>query len=418
MKDDRPGLRRALVSLEHRDYRLFYIALVVAGVGAQVQATANLWQVYELTGSALQLGLIGLARGVPIVALSLMGGIVADRVDRRTFIIVTQVIAGTLSLTLAVLTATHLIAVWHIYLVSFLGAAFTATNAPARSAMIPSLVPRHHLLNAIALSGTVWQTANIVGPALAGAAIAVIGLPATYLIDGVALVVSIASLTRIRLPALPARARQSALQSLLEGFAFVRRRSVILALLGMDVSATFFGSYRGLLPILVDNLGVGAEGLGLLISAPALGGLLGATIVMSLGDIRYKGLVVAGGILAYCAALVLLALSPWFLVSLAVTLLLGVFDSLQATPRNTIIQAITPDELRGRVSSFQSMLTNGVPALGQTQNGIAASVLGAPLALVAGASACAAYVLATLAVRHDLRDPDLGALSETLRASG
>src|SRR5438045_4380474 len=203
MRDERPGLRRALVALEHRDYRLFYIALVVAGVGAQVQATANLWQVYELTGSALQLGLIGLARGVPIVVLSLMGGVVADRVDRRIFIIVTQVIAGTLSLTLAVLTATHLIAVWHIYLVSFLGAAFTATNAPARSAMIPSLVPRHHLLNAIALNGTVWQTANIVGPALAGGAIAVIGLPATYLIDGAALVVSISSLTRIRLPAPP-----------------------------------------------------------------------------------------------------------------------------------------------------------------------------------------------------------------------
>jgi MFS family permease len=418
MKDDRPGLRRAVVALEHRDYRLFYFALVVAGVGAQVQATANLWQVYELTGSALQLGLIGLARGVPVVALSLMGGIVADRVDRRTFIVVTQVITGTLSLTLAVLTATHLIAVWQIYLVTFVGAVFTATNAPARSAMIPSLVPRHHLLNAIALSSTVWQTASIVGPALAGAAIAVIGLPATYLIDGAALVFSIASLTRLHLPAVPARPHQSALQSLLEGLAFVRQRSVILALLGMDVAASFFGSYRGLLPILVDNLGVGAEGLGLLISAPALGGLLGATIMMSLGDIRYKGLVVAGGILAYCGALVALALSPWFLVSLAVTLLLGVFDSVQMTPRSTIIQAITSDGLRGRVSSFQSMLTNGVPALGQTQNGIMASLLGAPVALAAGATACAAYVLGTVVLRRDLRDPDLGELSEAPRASG
>src|SRR5262249_43087912 len=161
----------------------------------------------------------------------------------------------------------------------------------------------------------------------------------------------------------------------------------------------FFGSYRGLLPILVDNLGVGAEGLGLLISAPAVGGLLGATIMMSLGDIRFKGLVVAGGILAYCGALVALALSPWFLVSLAVPLRLGLCAPVQMPPGTTITQAITPDELRGGVSSFQNMLPKGVPPLGQTQNGIMASLFGAPFALAAGATACAAYVLGTVVVR-------------------
>jgi MFS family permease len=409
MAAERPSLRRALVALEYRDFRLYYIALVVARVGEQLQATATMWQVYELTSSPLHLGLTGLARGIPIIVLSLIGGVIADRVDRRRFIIVSQGIVGALALALAALTATNLVDVWHIYAVILVSSALNAISAPARQAIIPNLVPREHLLNAIALNSTVWQISNIVGPALGGVSIALFGLPVTYAVNGLLHLITLGALVGMHLGVMPPRPRESPLRSFLDGFAFVRYQSIILVLLAMDSAATFFGAYRTVLPVFARDLGVGADGLGLLLAMPAIGGMLGATVIMSLGDVRYKGVLVTVGILAYCAALVLLALSPWFYLSLLATLLLGMFDSTQATPRNALIQAITPDELRGRVSSLQTMLTNGVPSMGQTQVGAVAAIIGAPLTVIVGAVACAAVVLGIAAKRKDLWDPNLGA---------
>ena len=175
----------------------------------------------------------------------------------------------------------------------------------------------------------------------------------------------------------------------------------------MDLADVFFGSYRALLPVFASRLGVGPEGLGLFLSAPAAGALVGATFILMLGNVRYKGLLVAAGILAYCASLAVLALSPWFLLSLGTTVMLGFFDSIQATPRNAIIQSITPDELRGRVSSFQRMLTNGGPALGQAQSGAVATLIGAPLTLMVGAIICTVTILGILGKRRDLRAAEL-----------
>ena len=415
MREERPSLRRAVAALQHREYRLFYIALVVAGIGAQIQATANIWQIYELTHSPLHLGLTGLARGVPVIILSLMGGIIADRVDRRRFIMLTQAAVGAVSLVLAALTVSGNIEVWHIYAATVVGAALSALGNPARAAMIPNLVPRQHLLNALALQSTVWQTANIVGPSIAGLLIAAVGLPVTYLANGSAHLVSLLMLGLMHVGRVTAPARVSPLKSLTEGLTFVRRNSIILALLGTDTCATFFGSYRALLPFFATAVGVGASGLGLMFAAPGVGALLGSTLIMSLGDLRYKGLVTVTAILGYCLALVLLAVSPWFILSLVAVGLLGLLDSLQATPRNAVIQSVTPDEVRGRVSSFQSMLTNGVPSLGQTWSGVLAAALGPPAALIVGASACAGLVVTIAARRPDLRARELGseAPSET-----
>ena len=400
-------MARSLGALQYRDFRLFYSALLSAALGSQIQTTANIWQVYELTDSSLHLGLTGLARGLPILAFSLVGGVIADRVDRRRFIMLAQAINGLLAVALALLTATGRIQVWHIYLFTMISSALTAFSAPARNAIIPNLVPQTLLLNALGLNSTVWQMSHLVGPALAGTCIALFGLPTTYMMNGAAHLVTLAALAVMHLGPLPARPRQPALKSLLEGLSFVRYQSIILVLLAMDSAAVFFGSYRILLPVFARELGVGAEGLGLLLSAPAAGSLLGAAVIMSLGDVRYKGLFVVSGILAYCLFLVLLAASPWFFLSLLVTLALGFFDSLQAVPRNIVIQSITPNELRGRVSSFQSMLTNGAPALGHAQSGAVAALIGAPLAIVTGAVICAAVILGMAATRRDLREPAL-----------
>lgn len=397
----------AVAALMYRDFRLFYAGLMVAALGSQFQSTANMWQVYELTDSPLHLGLTGLARGIPVFAFSLVGGIIADRIDRLKFTLVVQAASGILSLVLAALTATGLIQVWHIYLVILVGSTLTSVNAPARSAIIPNLVPKEHLLNALALNSTVWQMSQLLGPALAGLSIALFGLSTAYLVNGLAHLVTVMALAAIHLGPVLARSRQSALKSLMEVLTFVRVQSIILVLLAMDSAAVFFGSYRALLPVFARQLGVGADGMGLLMSAPAAGALLGAALIMVLGNVRYKGLFVIGGIIAYCSSLVVLAVSPWFSLSLLMTMALGFFDSIQANPRNAVIQTITPDELRGRVFSFHGMLTSGAPSLGQLQSGAMATLIGAPLTLIVGAAVCTIVILGIVSIRRDLRAADL-----------
>ncbi len=198
------------------------------------------------------------------------------------------------------------------------------------------------------------------------------------------------------------------MKALAEAMSFLKKRSIIPILLAMDSAAMFFGAYRILMPIFADNLGVGAQGLGLLLSVSGMGAILGAGVIMSLGDVRYKGRYVLIGILAYCAGLVGLAVAPWFTLALLMSASLGFSDSVQAIPRNTVIQAITPDEIRGRVSSFQSMLTNGVPSLGQMQVGAVAALIGAPLTLIVGAVLCAATVISVVSARSDVMSRDLG----------
>jgi MFS family permease len=176
----------------------------------------------------------------------------------------------------------------------------------------------------------------------------------------------------------------------------------------LDLSATVLGSYRALLPILSDSLGVGPAGYGFLSAAPGIGSMLAATAILSLGDLRYKGLWTAAGVLGYAAALGLLALSPWFALSLVAAALLGATNVAQMIPRNSAILAISPDALRGRVEAFRSMLAGGGPPLGFTLSGAVAAALGAPLALALGAVACAAAVAGILAQDRELRDPLLG----------
>jgi hypothetical protein len=193
----------------------------------------------------------------------------------------------------------------------------------------------------MALNSTVWQISNLLGPAIAGACIALTGLPNTYGLNGGVHLITLGALAVMHVGPVLGRPRQSPLKDIGEGLSFVRFRSIILVLLSMDVAARFFGSYQALLPVFADRLGAGPEGLGLLLSAPAAGGLFGSMVILSLGNLRYKGLLIVAGILGYCLALIVLAVSPWFLLALGAAALLGLFDSFNATPRNTLIQAMT-----------------------------------------------------------------------------
>lgn len=398
----------AFSALQYGAYRRFALSLLLTSLGVQLLQAAILWQVYLLTGSALALGLTGLARAGPHIALSLVGGVTADRVNRVRLIQAGQVANGVLVGLLALLTLTDQVAVWHLYAVTFLNGSFTALTQPARSAIIPWLVPREKLVNAVALNSTITQTSQITGPAFAGLAIGLAGLGPVYICNGVFYLLAMLAIMAVNVPAMPREAVTTPWRSLRDGVRFVRSKPVIISLLSLDVAQTVLGSYKALLPIIATNLGAGAAGYGLLSAAPGIGSVVGSGLIMSLGDMRYKGLFTVFGVLAYCASLVVLAVSPWYLLALIPAGLLGACNSIQAIPRNSAIISIAPDELRGRVESFRSMLAGGGPPLGDTLSGATASAFGPATALVVGAIACATLVTGIALSRKELRDPYLG----------
>jgi MFS family permease len=288
---------------------------------------------------------------------------------------------------------------------TFLNSAFTALTQPARTALTPKLIPEGKLVNAVALNATIMQTSQIIGPASAGVAISALNLGSVYVLNGLFYLAAMAALIAIRTPADPPATDESPWRSFTQGLSFVRQKPVIISLLVLDLGETVFGSYRALLPIFADSLGVGAAGYGLLSAAPGLGSLAGAGLILSLGDMKYKGLYTVFGVLAYCGALALLALAPWFWLALIAAGLLGATNSIQMIPRNSVILAISPDALRGRVEAFRSMLAGGGPPLGFTLSGALAAAFGASLALLAGAAACIVLVAVVAITRKELREP-------------
>lgn len=404
------GFSEAMTALTFPDYRRFAASLLLTSIGLQLVQAAVFWQVYELTGSALLLGLTGLARAGPHMVLSLMGGVVADRFNRVRLIQAGQIANGVIIVALGILTITEAVQVWHLYAVTILNSAFSAVTTPARTALIPSLVPRRNLVNAVALNATIGQTSQIVGPALGGLAIDFLGLGATYAINGAIYVAAMMVILGIRTPSTPAATTDTPWQSFVEGLTFVRSRRVIVSLLLLDLGATVLGSYRALLPIFAESLGVGATGYGLLTSAPGIGAVIGATAILSMGDMAYKGLYTVGGVLGYCAGLIVLALAPWFWLALVGGAILGATNAIQMIPRNTVILSVSPDALRGRVEAFRSMLAGGGPPLGFMLSGAMAAAIGAPAALVVGGIACVGLVGLVVLWDGELRERDVGAL--------
>ncbi|HEY2988090.1 MAG TPA: MFS transporter [Candidatus Binatia bacterium] len=372
--------------LAARDFGLFWSSLLISAVGSQLTSVALAWQIYEMTNSPLQLGITGLFRAVPVIVFALTGGWLADRIDRRRLLIVTQIVAMVLSLLLAVLTDTGRIRVWHIYAVTFLSTAVMTFDQPARSAMIPSLVPREHLATAFALNITLRQTAMLAGPFIGGLIIAWAGLSWSYYIDAASFLGVIVCLLcmRVRQTERPA-IREPALKSMHEGFAFVWKNSAILALLVMDTCVSFFGAYRAMMPVFArDILGVGPKGLGVLLGAPALGALIGSSAVMGWSGLSRKPRLIIPITLLYTFGLVLFGLSHWFALSFLIALVLGAVDSVGETLRMTIIQLLTPDQLRGRVQGLVHVFVIGGPFMGHGQIGLMASAFGAPGAVIAG----------------------------------
>jgi len=394
--------------LRQRDFGLFWLSLLFSAVGSQISTVAVAWQVYEITNSPFQLGLTGLFRALPVMILSLPGGVLADRMDRRKLLIVTQSLAALLALALGLLTSTDQVRVWHIYAVTFLSGAVGIFDAPARTAMIPALVSAEQLASAYALNITWRQIATLAGPFAGGVVIGALGISMAYYIDALSFFAVIICLAFMRRQVKPARdQKESPLQSVRAGFNFIRENSVILGLMSMDTCVQFFGAYRSMMPAFArDILGTGPAGLGALLGVPALGALAGSGIVLAAGNPRRKGRLIIGVTLLYTIGLVCFALSRSLTLSLVIVFCLGLVDAVGETLRDTLVQLTTPDRMRGRVKSFDQVFMSAGTYMGHAQMGTAATFFGVPGALILGGCLGSAGVVLVAKYARSLRDID------------
>ncbi|GEC03228.1 MFS transporter [Streptomyces spinoverrucosus] len=372
--------------LRNRDFDLYWGGVVLSQIGTRGAVAANLYQVYELTGSTAQVGLVGLAQAVALLVLSPAGGIYADRLDRRRLLQVTQGVALLVSAGLAAVTLAGAATVWAVFVSSLLATAAATFDQPARQALIPAMVPRKQLVDAFALLNPTRELAVLAGPALAGVLIAVGGPGAVYVFDAVTYAVLVVVLALLRVPRLAVDGeRRPLLESLREGVRYVARRPVVWQLMGLDMSATVFGAYRVLLPAFAaDVLHVGATGYGLLSAAPSAGALIGSVWVFRLVRTARSGRIVLWGTAAYGLAVVGLAQSRVFSVAVVMALALGAADAVATTVRHAAVQLETPDTLRGRVSAIYQMCSRGGPAIGDSLMGLLAGALGPVVALTLG----------------------------------
>jgi MFS family permease len=374
--------------LRNRDFNLYWAGVVLSQIGTRGTVAANFYQVYQLTDSVAYTGLVGAAQAVALLVLSPLGGALADRVDRRRLLQAAQAVAMLVAVGLAWLTLTDRAQAWHVVLSVVLTTAAATFDQPARQALIPALVPKSQIGQAIALLNPSRELAILVGPLMAGVLIAVSGPGLMYAVDAVSYGLLVAVLAMLRIPVLqPSAERRSVLASIVDGARYIARRPLIYNLMALDLSATVFSAYRVLLPALaVDILHVGATGYGVLASAPSAGALLATYFVFrTVQRSRRQGRVLLVATALYGGSALLLAQSPVFGLAVLAAGLLGAFDAMATTIRHAAVQIDTPDELRGRVTAFYQMSSRGGPAIGDVVVGAIAGLVGPVVALTAGA---------------------------------
>ncbi len=390
-------------ALKYRDFRLFWGGRFISTLGSQMLMIALNWQIFALLhgtsytlqlfgksitlgADALGLGTLGLVRVIPIIIFALLGGLVADALDRRKLLLVTQTLAALLSLTLAILTFTDTVSVTAIYAISAGAAAITAFDEPARQSLVPHLVPRKHLTNAVSLNTLLWYTGSIIGPGLAGLMIAAIGTGWVYTVDAVSFGGVIVALALMDYRGQETTGTSGlGWEALKEGVRFTRHTPLIWSTMLLDFFATFFSSARTMLPIIAtDILGMGVQGYGLLATAQPVGAVLAGAIVAYRKDIRRQGSVLLVSVVVYGLATALFGLSEWVVLSYILFALTGAGDTVSTVIRGTLRQLLTPDKLRGRMTSVNMVFFMGGPQLGELEAGVVAAALGVPFAIVTG----------------------------------
>ncbi len=392
------SLPRSFVALQHRNFRLIWIGLLLSFSGTMMQNAALLWHVSLLVSpgrKAIALGFVGLVRILPIIVFSMVSGVVADAMDRRRVLFVTQSMSGLVALSLAMYTYRGGTAVWPIYALSAIGAAVSSFDLPARAALVPTLVPREHLSNAITLNTIMFQTASVVGPAAAGLVIAATGVASAYFYNALSFGFVIVALLMMRdLPVAAApvagETNEVSWAAAKEGLQFVFRAPLIRSTMLLDFFATFFASATALLPIFAqDILMVGARGYGWLFAAPAIGSFLTSVVMVPTTEkIRRRGAAIIWSVAGHGIATIVFGFSRHFWLTFACLALVGATDTVSTVLRNVIRQLETPDRLRGRMTGINMVFFTGGPQLGELEAGAVANSFGAPFSVITGGIGC------------------------------
>ncbi len=362
-----------------------------------MRVVASLYQVYQLSGSSVQLGLAGFFQALPSIVFGLFGGVLADTFNRKQLVAITHTLNILPGLALALLTVTGTVEVWHINALNVVGGALQVLGGPARQAIVPSLIPQSHLLNAVTITTLLMQGAQLAAPVLAGFVIDFFGIATSYFVVAALPVPSVMAAVLIHASGQPqGERRRIGWHSLIEGFEFLWHTRIILSLFLLDFVAVLFGFVRPILPIFAEEIyHVGARGLGMLYAAPAIGAVLGSAILLSFGDINRKGAVAIIATLAFALSLGFLGLSPWYWMGLIAVGLLGIADSVSVAIRRTVVQILAPDDMRGRATSFLTVFAQTTNGAGAVIAGAGAALLGAPNAALVGCVLCILTVLGT-----------------------
>ena len=380
-----------LRALHHRNYRLFFGGQMVSLIGTWMQTVAQSWLVYRLTGSSVELGAVGFCSQIPVLLLATVGGTVADRYRKHPIIVATQSISILLAFILAALTFTHTVQIWHVFVMASLLGTVNAFDIPARQSFVVEMVGKTDLMNAIALNAAIMNVSRVLGPAIAGITVALIGESWCFLLNGFSFLAVIAGLLWMRLPARASGpARIGPHPPINEGFLFIRRHPAVLSTLALLGTLSFCGMpYSVMMPLFADGiLHGGPRALGTLMGASGLGAVAGTLMLASRQ--RVHGLVRWMAWAATGAGLALVAFSASRIYWLSFILLIPVGGSMMVAmaSTNTLVQSMVPDALRGRVMAVHTMMFLGMAPFGQLLAGAVADRFGAPLTIAAGGVLC------------------------------
>lgn len=373
-----------------RDYRLLWLGEMVSHTGRHITVVALPFQVYQITGSPLAIGMIGLVQVVPLVAFSLAGGVIADRVDRRKLLAATQIGLALASILLAWGAVGRTPPLWFLYLIAGVIGALSGLDSPTRTATVPRLVGQAHLPSAIALEQTLFQLSDVVGPAVGGLVLGQVGLAWAYALDAATFVVALGTVLAMRpLPPDPAQREVKTFAAFREGFRFLRGRRVLQATFQVDLIAMVFGMPRALFPVLAAEVfHVGPEALGLLYAAPGAGALIGALTSGWVRHVRRQGRAVLWAVVVWGLAIAAFGLTDVLWLALVLLGVAGAADMLSAIFRSTILQLSVPDHLRGRLSAIHIAVVVGGPKLGDLEAGVVAAMVTPGFSVVSGGLAC------------------------------
>ncbi|MBI4215845.1 MAG: MFS transporter [Chloroflexi bacterium] len=405
----RPGFQlKAFSSLRNRNYRYLWLGQVAASSGMWMEQVSRAWLIWEMTKDPLMLGLVQLFRAGPMLVFGLVAGVAADRFDKRFILICSKTVTSSMHFVLAVLIVTGQVQVWQVFATAFITGTSMAFDQPARQSLIPVLVGRDNLMNAISLNSIAMNTSRIFGPSLAGVLIALMGIGGTYFFQGGIYSLALLATFLLVIPPGDGQPRGSTpYGEFKEGLAYVWQERLILVLLMVALIPIILAMpYTSLMPVFADQvLGVGPQGLGLLLSAPGIGSLVGAGVIATLGDFKGKGKVLLAGLAVFGISLLAFSLSTSMLLSLAVLTGVGIAFTIFQAVNNTVILTSTPPPLHGRVMSIY-MMDRGLMPLGSAMMGFAARYLGAPLTLSLAASLCLFLVAAVAIFSPRMRNLD------------